>query len=1076
MLYDKNIMPDWQNQKVVRRNTVPYHSYMFSYDNLCDAKKSGRGNSNFISLNGDWKFNYSENPYVVPEDFAAICCDDNGWDEIEVPSNWQMKGYDIPVYTNVNFPIPSDPPFVPNQNPVGCYRTTFTIPKKWSDKQVYIVLEGVDSAFELYLNGEYVGYDQVPHMPTEFNLTPYLKDGENLLSAKVYKWSDGTYLEDQDMWRLSGIFRNVWMYASTDTNIWDVETKTVFDNDYKNAELSIDVEIKNWTDTTAAGLEVKAELLSPCGKVVFTEVMGSDISIGGADERSINLIKSVDTPYKWTAETPNLYTLLLELNKNGETLQVRKIKIGFNEVKIENSMFMVNGRPIKLKGVNRHDSHPVTGHFTSIDAMIQDITLMKQHNVNTVRTSHYPNDPRWLDLCYEYGLYVVDETDLECHGFGPAGNLDQTSNDPEWEIAYIDRVERMVKRDKNHPSIVMWSLGNEAGYGCNHAAMYNWIRENEPTRPVHYEGDRKALTADVVSQMYTTVEDVIAEGENAEHPKPFYLCEYAHAMGNGPGNLKEYWDAIYKYPRLIGGCVWEWADHTVKQVTDDGEIWYAYGGDFGDKPNDGNFCVDGLVYPDRTPHTGLIEYKKIIEPARVSEGDLKNGVIKIKNMLDFENLNYLDAFWTVKVNGAVFAQGKIDLDVDAGCEVEYTIGCELPESCDVREEYFLDVVFCQKKSTLWADRGFVTAWSQLKLPIESEECCRSDNQTDMLPVVVDDEKTVLTIKGQGFKYEFDKVIGTFKSIKSNGKEILSKGPMVNLWRAPTDNDMRIQDKWRKAGLDKIEPRIYNLKWQQDEPTAAVIKVSAVMATYSLAPFMDTTTTYTVYGSGHIEVSMAFKPMFTLDEKQSIPNEALENIAKMINIPGVNVSTIKMFLGYVGGGGGGVDVDYMPRIGMSLKMVKGSENLEWFGRGPHENYTDKQESAVVDVYKGTVAEQFENYILPQENGSKTETRYAAVYNDTGMGLLFMGMPDFTFSTMHYTAHDLDEAKHTYELKPREETIVNIDYAMGPLGSNSCGPEPLDKYRLKPHEGEFTFVIVPFSHEVWEPMELYKRGIK
>ena len=593
-----------------------------------------------------------------------------GWDRIPVPSNWQMHGYGIPQYTNVNYPYPIDPPHVPQENPVGLYRRAFAVPADWKGRQVFLVFDGVDSAFYCWVNGRQVGYSQGSHMPSEFNVTAFLKPGgKNTLDVQVFQWSDGSYLEDQDMWRLSGIFRDVYLFSAPPLHLRDVFIRTPLDRDCRHATLHVQARLRNY-GAAAKSHRVQAQLLDGAGGKVLDAEVGRVGALAAGREKLLEARFPIAEPALWSAETPYLYTLLLTLlDSKGNTVEIESFPVGFRQVEIRGGRFLVNGKPVLLRGVNRHESDPDTGHAVSFDSMARDIEMMKRHNINAVRTSHYINDPRWYDLCNRYGLYVVDEADLETHGFGYIAD-DIPTRRPEWKAAFVDRAERMVERDKNQPCVVIWSLGNESGFGPNHQAMTERIRRTDPTRPIHYEGERATPgydgppVGDIESVMYPTV-DFLQEQGRKKDPRPFFVCEYAHAMGNGPGNLKEYWDAIRAHPRLMGGCVWEWCDHGIRQRlrrasrrTKKGADWFAYGGDFGDQPNDGNFCIDGLVFPDRRPHPALLEYKKVLEPVAVDAVDLAKGRVKLRNRYDFLALDHLDAHWRLLRDDRVLQQDR----------------------------------------------------------------------------------------------------------------------------------------------------------------------------------------------------------------------------------------------------------------------------------------------------------------------------------------------------------------------------------------------------------------------------------
>ena len=718
--------PDWQNQHLLSRNREPARAHFIPFADEATAFTGERAaSSRFRLLNGLWKFFYSPNPFDMPDGFAAEQVDLTSWDSLPVPSNWQMHGYDKPHYTNVNFPIPADPPFVPDENPVGLYRHTFTLEANdpvFSGEQLLIVFEGVDSAFYLFVNGRQVGYSQGPHMPAEFNLTGYVRPGKNTLAVQVFKWSDGTYLEDQDMFRLSGIFRDVYLLWTPPVYVQDFRMRTDLDAAYKDAILDLQVTLKNNATAPASGSQVNVKLLDADGNVHFDRVIAQPGNLAPGAKTTLELKQDIQDPLKWSAEEPHLYTLLISLSRAKEPAhEVICSKVGFRKVEISGVVFMVNGKAVKLQGVNRHDTHPDLGHAVSLKSMVKDVTLMKQHNINCVRTSHYPNDPRWLDLCDRYGLYVVDEADLETHGFGPAGNIDQISDDPDWEEAYLDRAVRLVERDKNHPSIIIWSLGNESGYGCNHDAMAAWIRQADPTRPIHYERARESKIVDMVSVMYPTVERLEEEGAREDDLRPFFMCEYAHAMGNGPGNLREYWETIRKHPRLMGGCVWEWVDHSVRMHTECGEEWFAYGGDFGDEPNDGDFCVDGLNFPDRIPYPGLIEYKKIIEPVLIECVDLAKEIVRLTNRYAFKNLSTLQGTWNIVSGSTILQQGVLPpLAIGPGESKEFTLPYHLPKPGG-QGEYWLNFSFTLTLDCLWAAHGFELANAQFLLPVENAQ-------------------------------------------------------------------------------------------------------------------------------------------------------------------------------------------------------------------------------------------------------------------------------------------------------------------------------------------------------------------
>jgi len=1027
--------PDWENPQLLQRNREAARATLLPFADADTALAGERGVSPYIKLlNGYWRFFYAPSPAEVPSDFKGVEHEAAGWKTIPVPSNWQMYGYGTPVYTNVAYPYPVDPPRVPQQNPVGIYQRTFLLPAEWADRQVFLNFEGVDSGFYVYLNGKPVGYSQGAHLPSEFNLTPHLQPGENTLTVLVFQWCDGSYLEDQDFWRLSGIFRDVYLVATPAVTLRDISVQTVFDADYRNAVLYLRAQVRN-LGAAATGYRLEAALLNPSGGTVAQEPLGT-IELAAGAETNLETRISIANPAQWSAETPHLYPLLLSLyGPDGALLEVRRVNVGFRQVEIRDRQLWINGRSVKLKGVNRHDTHPDLDHAVSLESMVQDIVQMKRYNINTVRTSHYPNDPRFLDLCDQYGLYVIDEADLETHGMYATGDLNLLSNDPAWEAAYLDRAVRMVERDKNHPSIIWWSLGNESGYGQNHVAMAKWMHEHEPTRPVHYEGatgwgnpehrvDDEVI--DVFSTMYPTVARIIEEGEKTEDPRPFFMCEYAHAMGNGPGNLKEYWDAIYNAPRLIGGCVWEWVDHGIRQTTESGEEWFAYGGDFGDKPNDGNFCIDGLNYPDRIPHTGLIEYKKVIEPVVVEAVDLKKGVLAIRNRYDFLSLAHLHGRWSLLRDGDVLAQGELPaLEIAPGETGEVTLPYTLPLA-KPGSSYWLNASFTQRDDTPWAPAGYEVAWAQFEQPAKS--AAPAVTLKSMSELAVSETKNEIVVEGEEFCLRFDKQSGTLSTWEYQGVPLLTAGPRFNVWRAPTDNDKHFAKEWVAHGLDRLIHRTDRVAVARQLPQAVEVEIDAMLAGYSLAPAFHVRYRYTIYGSGDVIVQTHVKP------NAKLPN--------------------------------------LPRLGLQLRLPGVLDRFAWYGRGPHENYADKKESARVGVYRGSVQEQYEPYIFPQENGNKSDVRWATVTDLRGFGLLAAGQPLLNVSVHHYTPEDFTEAKHTFELKRRDETILHLDHRQAGLGSNSCGPGPLEQYLIKPEEIEFSVRLKPFTCDAVSPMTVWR----
>ncbi len=1040
-------LPDWQNLDLHSINRQPNRTTLIPYACRKSALAGERGVSPFYKLlNGVWDFYFAPVPELWPDGFEKedYSFEDVEWDAINVPGNWQMEGdYDVPQYTNVAYPIPYDPPFVPDDNPVGFYRREFTLPSSWADKQIFLNFDGVNSAYYVYVNGHEVGFNKVTHMPGEFDITPYVREGENTLAVKVFKWSDGTYLEDQDCWRFSGIFRDVYMLGVPKTHIRDVRTTSTLDKDYKDGVLNAEFDVFNYSDA-AAQMELAVSLVAECGCEKLTHTY--DVKLGAGENTTVKLDEVIKDAKHWTAETPNLYTLLCELRAGDKTLEVQRVRVGFRTVEIHDGQLFVNGVSIKLKGVNRHDTHTEMGHVTPMETLLRDIELMKQHNINTVRTSHYPNDPRWLDLCDEWGMYVIDEADIECHGIVCSdanatygnGAYDRIARDPKWESAFVDRGVRMVMRDRNHPSIIIWSLGNESGYGCCHVAMAKALRELDPSRPIHYERDAQAETADMYSRMYTNVYDLVKEGEK-DDPKPFFLCEYAHAMGLGPGSFKDYWDTMYKYPRLIGGCVWEWCDHGLTAYTEDGEKYYKYGGDYGDKPNDSNFCVDALCYPDRTPHTGLLEYKKVIQPMKVEAVDLTKGVFDVTNLYAFRTFDGMEANWMVEVDGHAVQQGDLKLDIAPYATQRVTIDYKLPACGNA----FLTITLREKYDTNWCAAGHEVAVAQFELPVEAMKITRSAD--DMPEVMMIDDEGVILL-GEDFSVIFDRR-GNLVEWTQDGRDVLLSGPEVNLWRAPTDNDVRIKEAWQRFGFDKLQTRVTEFTAERITKSAVRVRVSQVLAPYTTVPVVKADLTYTVFGDGSIRLNVKYTPLvkFEIEVPGShwAPEGSPESKPHMKDI-------------------------YLPRVGVKMAVPEDYDRAMWLGRGPQENYQDMWEGALVGLYEGDMDDLHEPYVRPQENGARGETRYLALYDKRGEGLMVINekarYEGFSFNAHPYTDEMLDKATHTCELEADDHITLSIDYAQGALGSNICGPEPMEHYRLYMRDTlEQQFVIKPYTRQ-------------
>ncbi|WP_077369487.1 beta-galactosidase subunit alpha [Anaerosalibacter sp. Marseille-P3206] len=1004
---------DLDNLEVLQLNRLDSRAYFMSFDDIDSAVTFERGRAKrFKLLNGMWKFYYSNTPEESPEGFYEKSFDVSNWDDIRVPGNWQLQGYGYPHYTDLIYPFPVDPPRVPSENPTACYRRNFYIPEDWSGLQVLLRFEGVDSGFHLWVNGKEVGYSQGSRMPSEFDITSYIKTGKNTLAVRVYQWTDGSYLEDQDMWWLSGIFRDVALIARNRVHIEDFFIKTKLDENYEDGVLSIETVIANIDSKAEGDYKIEYILLDEDFSKVGEKIIGKPQNI-------INVEIPVNGPNKWSAENPYLYNLLQVLkDANDNILEVVPSKVGFRTVKVKDGNFLVNGVPIMLKGVNRHEVHPDLGRAVPFHAMEEDVILMKRHNINAVRTSHYPNHPRFYELCDRYGLYVIDEADLECHGFELLGDISQLSGDPKWEKAYVDRIERMVERDKNHPSIIMWSLGNESGFGSNFKSMTEWCHKRDDTRLVHYEGDFEVEVADVVSTMYSSHEKMEEHGKK-DMDKPHILCEYAHAMGNGPGGLKEYWDIFYKYKRLQGGFVWEWVDHGIRRYTEDGREYFAYGGDFGDEPNNANFCCDGLLRPDRIPTPGLKQYKKIIEPVKVKEVNLSKGQVEIKNIYDFISLDHLNLHWNISGDGKTLQSGILDMPyIEAGSSEIVTIPFDLNKKYELNTDLWLNIQFDLAVDTDWANKGHVIAWEQFKLPYSSSKKSILAKQY-MHSLNVEEDCKFINIEGYNFRLIFNKIKGQICNWNYEGVDILKEGPKLNLWRAPIDNDMYVVKEWRRKGIHQIQHRIDNVETNIDGK-----QVTVTIKDFVSPPNGDWAVEceykYNVYGSGDVDMSIKGNPKGKLPES-------------------------------------------FPKIGLQMKLPIDMSRVKWYGRGPGESYIDSNEASPFGIYCSSVDELYTPYSYPQDNGNRSDVQWVSLADERETGFVVIAEDMLNFSAHYYTTEDLESAKHLSDLNKRDFITLNIDYKNHGLGSNSCGPVPLPQHSLKPNNFVFNIRWKPFCEE-------------
>ena len=1228
---------EWNNNpEIFQVNREPAHNTLIPYNDVKsaiegDIEKSER----YKTLNGKWRFQLAKNPAERPADFYRDDYDVTSWDKIEVPSNWQMKGYDRTIFTNITYPWTGvenpAPPAAPTiYNPVGSYKRTFNVPGNWKGDRIFVSFQGVNSAFYVWVNGKKVGYSEDSFAPEDFDITDYLKKGENSISVQVFRWSDGSWMEDQDMVRLSGIFRDVYLYSTPLVHVRDFKVETDLDDQYKNAQLKVKSKIRNYTKNKSESATVEAMLYDKDNKPVLDTPISKEVQFNGNDETEVTLEQLIENPLKWSAEHPNLYKLVLSLkDKDGKVIETESSNVGFREFELKNGQMLINGQAIVFKGVNRHEIDPDTGNTVSLERMIQDIKLMKQYNINAVRTSHYPNDPRWLDLADQYGLYLIDEANLESHG---ATEI-LPKSDPKWLPASLDRIKSVVERDKNHPSVMLWSLGNEAGYGDTFKKMAEWVHENDSTRLVHYEGDNR--WTDVQSHMYPSVESVEAYGKSG-NKKPYILCEYAHGMGNSIGNLYKYWDVIDKYPNLQGAFIWDWVDQGLRastpkkiSVTDqssteltgqvkgqilegnggkvlkgyvtfpsnpklnvtrkaltletwvkpqptnthspfitkgdtqfaikqngnyleffvynktlsnpwvtasapipsdwndkwhhvagvydgstlklyvDGKVlaekaftgeitenqfdvnigrdsektnrvtnaeldnvriynralsaeeinnpnrqpdentvlwvdfekyqeesyadkeYFAYGGDWGDVPNDGNSSMDGLVFPDRTVQPELYEVKKVYQNIKVAPVDLVNGEVKITNQYLFTNLSSYNGTWELKADDKVIQKGEIkNLNIAPLVSKTIKLPIEKPK-LEAGKEYWLNLSFTLPEATSWAEKGHEIAKEQFKVPFDTP-AVTPVSLKDMKDLGVTENDKSLTVKGEDFEVNFDKEKGTLSSFKYQGEDLLTSSPAPDFWRAPYDNDKgngmpSRTATWRKAGENR---KITNVTVNKVGTKAVKVDVNATLPTTSESQYKAS---YMIYGSGDVEVKSTLNPGKGLPE--------------------------------------------IPAVGMEMRLPKEFENITWYGRGPQENYWDRQTGADVGLYSGTVDGQFIPYGEPSETGNKTDVRWVTLTNKDGFGLMATGYPFMEVNALHYAEKDLDSVAHPYELTRVDDVILTLNSRqMGVGGDTSWGARPHPEFILssnKPYS--FSYRLRPISKKMGSPMDISKQVV-
>lgn len=1026
---------DWENPGIFNINLEDPHSSLISFTDEKSAFEALKAKSpNYKSLDGIWKFNWVKSPDQRPFWFFKDDYDIRDWKDIEVPSNWQMKGYDVPLYVNIPYPFKMDPPFIHHEwNPVGSYKRNFKVPGNWKDKEVFLHFGAVSSAFYVWVNEQLVGYSEDSKVPAEFNITKYLKKGKNTVAVEVYRWCDGSYLEDQDFWRLSGIQRTVFLHARPKTFISDFFAVGDLTNNYNDGLLTIDVSIKG-SEAEANDFVADASLFDGAQKI-FTE--SKQVKVSGS-KGEVNFSKNFPGIKKWSAEKPNLYSLVLTLrNKDGNISESVSSKIGFRKVEISNSQLLVNGVAILLKGTNMHEHNDITGHVIDEATVLKDIRMMKSNNINAVRTSHYPQQEYWYEMCDKYGLYLVDEADIESHGIGYDKDI-TLADKPEWAAAHINRMQRMVERDKNYPSVIIWSMGNEAGDGHNFLNGYKWIKGRDATRPVQYERAEQSTNAperhtDIWCPMYATIEYIEGYAKDTKNDRPLILCEYAHAMGNSTGNLQDYWDVIEKYPKLQGGFIWDWVDQGILKTNENGEKYWTYGGDYGEAgmPSDGNFCLNGLVWPDRTPHPGLYEVNKVYQYVGFEPVDLNAGLIKIKNKYDFTNLSEFNFEWEVVSDGNVIQSGKIpipDLKPKAGMDVMIPITKINPSP---GSEYFLNIRVSRSDEWNYVPEDHVYATCQFKLPVEVKPVPSKPDALAVLQTKTIDKK--LEVSGVEMKIIFDLEAGRLESFNYKGKELIKKGPEPDFWRPPTDNDYgyagdKLYGVWKKAGE---RTKVTKANISQPEMGKVIVTFNYDIPDTEGKKIAGYASSFTIYGSADVVVKNQFSKL-----SENIPE--------------------------------------IPRMGMQMQLPEEFTNLTWLGRGPHENYSDRKTSAHVGLYESTVADQYTPYIRPQENGYKTDTRWLTLTDDNGTGLMFTGNPLICFAALNNIHDDFESPgklsqyrkdaitanTHTIDVKPRDLVNLNVDLGqMGVGGDNSWGARIHPQYRFLNMKYEYTFRMRP-----------------
>ena len=1003
----------YEDLSVLHENTMPARAYFIPASKRMDNLVEHREESDRMQLlNGTWKFQYFNSIYDVQEPFFEKDYDTENFDEIQVPSVWQMAGYDTHQYTNIRYPFPFDLPYVPQDIPCGTYAHTFVYHKDENAPKAFLNFEGIDSCFYVWINGSYVGYSQVSHMTSEFDITDLLRDGENSIAVLVMKWCDGSYLEDQDKFRMSGIFRDVYILKRPKQAISDYHIKTRIED-------------------MLAKVEIEMKFYSPLNvKISIEDRNGAVVALGSIAEEGTAVLE-IASPELWNTENPYLYKLILETEN-----EVIVDHIALRKIEIKDQVIYLNGQKIKFRGVNRHDSDPVTGFTINLEQITTDLTLMKQHNFNAIRSSHYPNAPFFYEMCDKYGFMVIDEADIEAHGPFMIYRKEDTdynrfkrwnekiADDPVWEEAIVDRVKLMVERDKNRFCIVMWSMGNESAYGCNFEKALEWTKNFDPDRITQYESARYRnydetydySNLDVYSRMYPALSE-IQEYLDKDGSKPFLLVEYCHSMGNGPGDFEDYFQMIQDNDKMCGGFVWEWCDHAIAHGTaENGKTIYAYGGDHGEEIHDGNFCMDGLVYPDRTVHTGLLEYKNVYRPARVISYDKESGELVLHNYMDFDDLkDYVKISYELTQDGLVISKGKLpEVSAAPHSEGKINLKINVPES----GKCYLKFIYHLKKELPLLDEDHILGFDEIEVSKDGAKCKLAEKWLQKTAVdselQVNENDTQIHIKGREFAYTIDKRTALFTEMKFAGREYLNHPMELNIWRAPTDNDMYIKSEWKKAHYDKAYTRAYTTEVVQGKHGVKITSHASVVAE-TVQKILDVTITWKIEAAGKIDADIAV----TKDDE--FPD--------------------------------------LPRFGVRMFLDKKLSAARYFGMGPQESYCDKHQAASHGLYHANVDDLHEDYIRPQENGSHYDCEYVEL-NNSRYGIVVSAENAFSFNASYYTQEELEKKTHNYELTESDSVVFCVDYALNGIGSNSCGPVVLDQYRFDDVLFRFQFTLIPY----------------